>query len=238
MRRRGNKPVEPWRAGLFVGALVVLGMVLLPPFDELADKHFSAHMAQHLALLVVAPPMLAASQAHLVLLRAFPVPLRRQVGRATARTPGLRFAADHSSTIWFVCLSSIGVLWFWHLPAIYDYARRHEVVHDLEHLVFLITELAFWRVILFRRERQLSRAAAALILVGMSVQGGLLAAIITLAGHPLYLSYGAGGEALSDQAVGGVMMWVLAGTVYLGAFAALFAAALAKSPKPVRRSKA
>jgi cytochrome c oxidase assembly factor CtaG len=140
--------------------------------------------------------------------------------------------------IWFVCLTSAAVLWFWHLPAIYDWARTNEAVHDSEHLLFLATELAFWRVILFRRERELSRAGAALIIVAMSVQGGLLAALITLAGHPMYLSYGTGSAALADQALGGVMMWVIGGTVYLVAFVILFGRALAAPGRsPRRRSK-
>ena len=72
---------------------------------------------------------------------------------------------------------------------------------------------------------------AALILVAMSVQGGLLAALITLAGKPMYQNYGVGASALSDQALGGVMMWVIAGLVYLGAFSLLFARALTRTPR-------
>lgn len=232
-RRSGSRGLAWWRAALFVAGMLLLGAVLLPPFDELADSHFSAHMLQHLVLLVVAPPMLVISQGHLVLLHAWPLRVRRRIGRAISRTPGLRFTAHHSSTIWFVCLSSAAVLWFWHLPAIYDWARTNEAVHDTEHLLFLATELAFWRVILFRRERELSRACAALIIVAMSVQGGLLAALITFAGHAMYLSYGTGSAELADQALGGVMMWVIGGTVYLVTFAILFGRALA-APRSAR----
>lgn len=232
-RRSGERIIPWWRAGLFVAGMLLLGAVLLPPFDDLADSHFSAHMAQHLVLLVIAPPLLAASQAQFVMLHAFPLSFRRRFGRTIAGVPGMRFVAHHSSTIWFVCLSSVTVLWFWHLPQVYDWARRNEAAHDTEHMLFLFTELAFWRVILFRRERELSRAGAALIVVAMSVQGGLLAAIITLATRPMYLSYGVNPAALADQALGGVMMWVIGGTTYLTAFAILFGQALA-APNPVR----
>lgn len=235
-RRSGERTVSWWRASLFIGGVLLLGAVLLPPFDDLADSHFSAHMAQHLVLLVIAPPMLAASQAQFVLLYALPLSFRRRFGRSIAGVPGMRFVAHHSSTIWFVCLSSVAVLWFWHLPQVYDWARRNEAVHDTEHMLFLFTELAFWRVILFRRERELSRVGAALIIVAMSVQGGLLAAIITLATRPMYLSYGTSPAALADQALGGVMMWVIAGTVYLAAFAILFGQALA-APRNGRVSR-
>lgn len=232
-RRNGAPQIARWRGALFIAGMIALAVALLGPLDELADRYFSAHMAQHLVLLVIAPPMLAASQAQLVLLQAFPLERRRAIGRKVSSIPGLRFAAHQSSTIWFVCLSSVAVLWFWHLPQVYDWAKRNEAVHDSEHFLFLLTELAFWRVILFRREAELNRAGAALILVAMSVQGGLLAALITLAGKPMYQSYGDGNAALADQALGGVMMWVLAGLVYLGAFTLLFGRALARSPRKI-----
>lgn len=233
-RRRSGQPAVPAsRAALFLGGMAVLAAVLLPPFDELADHHFSAHMAQHLVLLVVAPPMLAASQAQLVMLHAFALPARRTLGRAVAGVPGFGFVSHHASTVWFVCLSSVAALWFWHFPPVYEAARRNEALHDAEHLLFFLTELAFWRVILFRREAELSRAGAALILVAMSIQGGLLAALITFTRHSLYPSYGTSAATVADQALGGVMMWVVAGVVYLGAFAILFVKALA--PRGSRR---
>lgn len=235
-RRDGTPAIARWRAALFVVALVILGAVLLPPFDDLADHYFAAHMAQHLVLLVVAPPMLAASQAQLVLIQLLPLSTRRRLGRSVARAPGLRFAAHHSSAVWFVCVSSIAVLWFWHWPVAYDWAQRNEAVHDAEHLLFIVAETAFWRVILFRRERELRRAAAALILVAMSVQGGLLAALITFAARPMYFPYATGTDPLADQALGGVMMWVIAGCVYLGTFAALFVQALQQKPRRRRRA--
>ena len=64
-RRSGEPPVAAWRGALFIGGMALLAAVLLPPFDELADRYFSAHMAQHLVLLVVAPPMLSAFRSSL-----------------------------------------------------------------------------------------------------------------------------------------------------------------------------
>jgi len=236
-RQRGGRAVPGWRALLFLAALLLLAIVLLPPFDRLADELFSAHMAQHLVLLVVAPPMLAASQGELVLLQALPLRVRRRTGRAIAGIPGARFVSHHASAVWFVVLSSVVVLWFWHMPRAYDWARAHEAAHDLEHFLFLATEVAFWRVILTSGSRRLSRPGAAAILALMGMQGGLLAAIITLASTPLYRSYGTDSAAVADQALGGVMMWVLAGIVYLGAFALMFGLGLARQ-RPRRRSEA
>ncbi|WP_167737539.1 cytochrome c oxidase assembly protein [Sphingomonas parva] len=235
-RRGGGKAVPTWRAVLFVAGIASLAFVLLPPFDHLADARFSAHMAQHLVLLVAAPPMLAASQGYVVMLHALPLRARRRAGRFIAALPGVKALARHGSEVWFVCLSSIAVLWFWHLPSSYEWARRDPLVHDAEHLLFLLAELSFWRVILTSGGRRLSRAGAAVILALMGFQGGLLAALITLASTPLYRSYGTDAVSISDQSLGGVMMWVVAGTVYLGAFALMLGLALARERRRGREA--
>lgn len=227
-RRRGGRSMPLWRNLLFLAGMLSLAIALLPPLDRLADAHFSAHMGQHLILLVVAPPLLAASQAQLVMLQALPLRVRRTIGRFVGRIPGAQGFAHHASSVWLVCLGSIAVLWFWHLPYNYELARRHEAVHDLEHFLFLASELAFWRVILFSGNRRLSHAGAAAVLALMGLQGSLLAALITLASTPLYTSYGTGPVSLADQSLGGVMMWVLASIVYLGAFTLTLGLALAR----------
>ncbi|MDQ2806699.1 MAG: cytochrome c oxidase assembly protein, partial [Chloroflexota bacterium] len=47
------------RAGLFAAGVVTLAFVLISPLDTLADDYlFSAHMLQHLVLILVVPPLL------------------------------------------------------------------------------------------------------------------------------------------------------------------------------------
>jgi putative membrane protein len=64
--RRGQtggpgRPADSWRARCFGLALATLGVALLSPLDALSGALASAHMVQHLLLLLVAAPLLALS---------------------------------------------------------------------------------------------------------------------------------------------------------------------------------
>src|SRR6185437_6235982 len=89
----GRWPVARWRVACFFAAIAVLAIALLSPIDALAGVYFSVHMGQHLMLMLVAAPLLAVSDAHLVVLRLLPLSPRRQFGQAIARIPGVKPAS-------------------------------------------------------------------------------------------------------------------------------------------------
>jgi putative membrane protein len=76
-----RRPIDTWRARCFTGALVALGLALLSPLDALSNALASAHMVQHLLLLLVAAPLLALSAPSSAILRGSPLALRRVQGR-------------------------------------------------------------------------------------------------------------------------------------------------------------
>lgn len=76
----------PLRCAAFAGGIATLFIALVSPLDALADKLFSAHMTQHLLLLLVAPPLLIYGRPVIVSLWAFDVDSRRAIGRAWTRT--------------------------------------------------------------------------------------------------------------------------------------------------------
>jgi cytochrome c oxidase assembly factor CtaG len=57
--RHGHE--QTGRTIAFVLSLVTIVVALVGPLDDLADKLFLAHMAQHVLLLSVAPPLLVVS---------------------------------------------------------------------------------------------------------------------------------------------------------------------------------
>src|SRR5207244_10906711 len=58
-RRRGAPRLAPGRAATFAGGLAVLFLALNGPLHDLSDNYlFSAHMAQHLLLTLIMPPLL------------------------------------------------------------------------------------------------------------------------------------------------------------------------------------
>jgi putative membrane protein len=187
--------LTPVRLAALAGAGVALAAALSPPLQAAAEERLAAHMVQHLALLLLAAPLLA-----------FALPL---AGGACWRPP-----------LWpvLVEVAAIAVLWLWHLPAAYESAVRNHALHAAEHATLLATAAAFWWMLRAAAvEGAHGGGIAALFLA--AVQGGILGGLLTFAPTPIYPSY----TSLADQQLAGTLMWVPAAVVYVAAAAVLFA---------------
>ena len=223
-QRSGPKrPVDTWRARCFTAALVALGLALLSPLDALSSALASAHMVQHLLLLLVAAPLLALSAPSSAILRGSPLAVRRASGRWRRRvglTHGNLGVLRHPAAVW---LLSVGVIWFWHAAAPYDAALGNELVHVLEHASFLVTAVLFWHVVIgVRGAARVSGGLGVLLVFAMAMQSVFLAVLLTFARTPWYSGYATttaswGLDPLADQQVAGVIMWIPAGGIYLAA---------------------
>lgn len=229
LRQEGN-----WRRALglarplsFAAGMVALGIALLSPLDALAAQLFSAHMTQHLLLMLVAPPLLVWSRPVFVWLWAFPLERRRRIGRFWTHTRALHGAHAFLMRPTVAWLLASFALWFWHIPGPYNLALANEGVHTVEHLCFFLTSLAFWTLVLEPYGRRDTGPGTALVMVvTFALHNGLLGALLTFAKAPLYRSHVAsawGLTALEDQQLAGLIMWVPAGFVHLGTVVLLFA---------------
>jgi cytochrome c oxidase assembly factor CtaG len=205
-RRRGGRPGRRRRDAAFAGGLAAAGAAIAPPLDLLAAGSVSAHMVQHLLLLAVAAPLLAASAPVATFLRGLPGPARA-LARRTRRAWFVRSLAAVGRQPVAVAAVHGAVLWAWHAPVPYEAALDDRALHVLAHATFLATAIAAWVVIL-----RSPPAGGLLALFALSLQSSLLAALLTFSPRPWYATY-----TLSDQQVAGVLMWVPAGLVHLGA---------------------
>jgi putative membrane protein len=218
-----RRPIDTWRARCFTGALVALGLALLSPLDALSNALASAHMVQHLLLLLVAAPLLALSAPSSAILRGSPLALRRASGRWRRRlglTHGNLGALRHPAAVW---LLSVGVIWFWHAAAPYDATLDNQLLHVLEHASFLVTAVLFWQVVVgVRGAARVSGGLGVLLVFAMAMQSVFLSVLLTFARTPWYSGYATttaswGLDPLTDQQVAGVIMWIPAGGIYLAA---------------------
>jgi putative membrane protein len=216
-----RRPVDSWRARCFTVALVALGLALLSPLDALSGALASAHMVQHLLLLLVAAPLLALSAPSSAILRGSPLALRRASGRWRRRlglTHGNLGVLRHPAVVW---LLSVGVLWFWHAAAPYDATLDNEFLHVLEHASFLVTAVLFWQVVVgVRGAARVSGGLGVLLVFAMAMQSVFLSVLLTFARTPWYSGYAEttapwGLDPLTDQRLAGVIMWIPAGGIYL-----------------------
>lgn len=214
LRKPGKWPVGKLKVAAFFAAMLVLVAALLSPIETRAGTSFSVHMLQHLMLILMAAPLLAYSDAQLVILRAFPLGRRRVLGRAIASAPGVRWLGRSDTGAWLAAGFFVVTIWFWHIPTAYNWAVRHETVHAFEHVTMLLAAVLFWRVIITSGDRRLSPAMTVILVSLVGIQGSFLSALIMFAPHPLYNAYA--GNPLDDQVLAGVLMCIPASFVYVG----------------------
>ncbi|MDQ3708470.1 MAG: cytochrome c oxidase assembly protein [Actinomycetota bacterium] len=226
--RRGRtggprRQVDTWRARCFAGALAAVGVALLSPLDALSGALASAHMVQHILLLLVAAPLLALSAPSSTLLRGSPLRVRQARGRWRRRLRlgrGQLVAFRHPATVW---LLHVGTLWFWHAAVPYGAALENPFLHVVEHMTFLVTAVLFWRVVIgARTPGRVPNGLGVLLVFGMAMQSVFLSVLLTFARTPWYAGYAAttrpwGLAPLADQQLAGVIMWIPAGLIYLAA---------------------
>jgi putative membrane protein len=214
--RRGP-PVERWRPLCFFGGLAVVLAALNGPIHDLSDRYlFWVHMAQHLLLTLVFPPLLIAGLPGWLIERA----LRRNVGMAVGKLL--------THPVFAGALFSV-VLLVWHTEAAYDLMMRDHSVHVVTHLMFMAAAVLLWWPVLSPTPAlpRLSPGMGMLYLFLVQIPMQLLGAIVTFADRPLYTWYVAaprtwGLSPLDDQKLGGLLMWIPGNLWIWGAMSVLF----------------
>lgn len=217
------------RFGYFAAALGLLLATLMSPLNALADGYlFSAHMLQHIILLLLVPALVLLS-----------------LPRTLSLAPRTRIL-DHPLIGW---MAGVGTMWFWHAPALCNAAISSRPVHALQTVSLLVLGGAFWRQILAPRESErLSPPHAILYLFSACVTCGILGIIITFSPvevcsiyavprtddlgilHTIRAGWGLTLE--RDQQIGGLLMWVPMCLIYLSAILAQMARWFADSGRP------
>ena len=144
---RGRAAAPTLRAASFYAGLATVLVALQSPVDWLALYLLSVHMVQHMLLLVVAAPLIAASTPWACFRAALDPGLRARWDRLAelADGPGpmgrVVAVAAHPATALVLFVAN---LWAWHVPAAYDLTLRVDPVHDLEHTLYLGIGVLYW----------------------------------------------------------------------------------------------
>jgi putative membrane protein len=178
----------------FFAGMAVLAVIFVSPLCALTVALFSARVVHHVLLVAVAAPLLA--WALIGLLSG-----RNAAALANLTTPLLVF-----HTVLF---------WLWHAPAAYSVALTMTSVYWAMQVSLLGSAMLFWAAVLLA-----SPGRAIVALLGITVQMGLLGALLVFAGQPLYAPHFAttlafGLDPLPDQQLAGLIMWVPASLPYL-----------------------
>jgi putative membrane protein len=238
-----GRGVRRWEAWCYAGGWAALFVALVSPLHPWGEVLFAAHMTQHEVLMVAAAPLLVLGRPLVAFLWAVPVGCARAVGEAAKAAWWRRVWASLTNPLTAWALHALA-LWVWHVPALFEATLRSDLVHTLQHVSFLGSALLFWWALVHGPRGLMGYGAAVLYLFTTSVHTGVLGAFLTFTGRVLYPTYGGttgawGLTPLEDQQLGGLIMWVPAGLVYVGAGLALFAGWMRESERAVvRRERA
>jgi putative membrane protein len=227
----------PWHVAAFVGGIVALAGALISPLAWLSQALFSAHMTQHEILMLVAAPLLVFGQPLLAMLWAVPAAWRPALVRAVRSRP-LKSAWRWLTSPLSVFLLHGAALWLWHIPSLFERALHSEAVHALQHLSLTGTAALFWWGMVHGRYGRAGYGVGVLYVFLTALHSALLGALLTVAPSTWYRSYEATAalrrvDALADQQVAGLVMWVPSGVIFVVIGLALVAAWLGESERRV-----
>jgi len=176
-------------------------------------------------LLAVAAPLLLAGGPVRPLLRGMPLAVRRSVVRAVARNTALRGLVHVLRQPLVAAALYVVGLYAWHVPALYDAAVERSAIHVIEHTWFFGTALLFWSVVIdpvpFRATLPYAARIPFLLLVG-AAQNTILGGLLAFSDRLYYTHYATttaayGLDPVTDQHLGGAIMWVPGDLIFLAA---------------------
>lgn len=203
----------------FVGAIVIFLLALVSPLNALANGYvFSAHMVQHILLVLFVPALLLLS-----LPRSFSLPCS-----VTYLT--------HPLIGW---IAGVGAMWLWHAPTLCNAAATLGAVSAIQTTSLLIMgSLFWWQVLAPCEEQRLLPLAGIVYLFTACTACSVLGIILTFAPVSVCPVYQQPVDRLGilstirsdwgltsdrDQQIGGLLMWVPMCAIYAAAILAQMA---------------
>jgi putative membrane protein len=207
---------------------------LVSPLHATGEALFSAHMLQHEVLMLIAAPLLVLGRPLVPFLWGLPMSWRRAAG-AVARSRAVSAVWSWLSrplNAWWI---HAVVLWAWHIPSAFEATVVSDLAHSLQHAGFLGSALLFWWALLQGRDSALGSGKAVLYVFSTGVHSALLGALLTFSPFVWYPVYKGRTEPwgltpLEDQQIGGLIMWVPSGLVFVAAGLWLFARWIEEPP--------
>jgi cytochrome c oxidase assembly factor CtaG len=231
-REGGDRAAPRWRLLLWWLGILALFVALISPLDRLGEQFATAHMIQHLLLADAVPILLTVALTKWILR-----PVTRHVHR-------IERAAGPFGHPAFGVIAYVGAMWLWHVPALYDAALEHSMVHVLEHLSFAAAGLLYWWHLLspIRSRLRLGGIGPILYMGSTKILVGFLGVLLTFSGTVLFGFYETGGtrwgrSALDDQHVAGLVMALEQSLVMGVALAYLFFRRLSESEAEDQRAE-
>lgn len=227
---RRDHPARPWSVARTLSFLAGLGVVAIATQSSIGvydDVLFWVHMWQHLLLLMVAPPLLLLGQPITLALHASRNPMHTWLIRMVRS----RVAAGITFPLVGVGLYIVTVVGT-HLTGFLNLALTHPVVHDVEHVTYLVAGYLYFLPLIGREpiRWKLSFPARLFLFVLAMPVDTFTGVVLNQTNHELFPAYAGrrnwGPSLVDDLHAGGAVMWIGGDGIMLALILALFVSVL------------
>jgi putative membrane protein len=181
------------RVAALAAGLTVMLIVDASPLAHLDHHLLTAHMVQHLLLMLVAAPLILFGARSIV--------------------------AQWRPQLTLCWLAGAVTVLAWHVPAVFELALRSHYWHEFEHASFFLAGIVFWWPVF--QPAPYSHWSVPVYLFLATLPCDALSAFLAFCGHVVYRPYLSvragliGLSPLDDQALAGALMWVTVTFAYL-----------------------
>ena len=222
LRRAGYPYLPAWRIASFALGLFSLWFALASPLDTFSPFVLTAHMLQHMLLMMVAPPLILLGEPLIPIVRGMPRFAAREFAGPFLNWPvAERVGLALTNPVVALLLMGI-VMLAWHVPGLYELALRSSTWHQVEHACFFFASMIFWWPVVqpWPSRAQWPRWAMVPYLLIADLQNTALSAILVFSDKILYPSYAAGPSLFGltpqeDQAAAGALMWLVGSLAFI-----------------------
>ncbi len=184
---------------LGVLGVATIAIVVASPLAPLDHHLLTAHMVQHLLLMVVAAPLILLGTRSSVLLK------------------GLRTINVNPAFCWLAGTLTVVI---WHVPAIFEFALQSHFWHVFSEASFFVAGIFFWWPVVDPVRGTPVPWWVTLYLFLATLPCDALSAFLVFCDHVVYRHYLGASEhfrlsPLEDQALAGALMWVTVTFAYM-----------------------
>ena len=206
------------RTVAFLAGLAAIELALQSPIEHYDTTLFSVHMIQHILLMMIAAPLIAAGAPITLLLRFSRPAFRRRWILPVLHSRVLRILT-FPVVAWVLFAA---VMWGTHFSPVFNTSLEEPLVHQAEHLAYLVVALLFWWPVVGADPSpwRMAYPLRVLYVFLQMPQNTFLALAIYSSSSVLYPHYATlqrtwGPTALADQQLAGGLMWVIGDLTFL-----------------------
>jgi len=221
LRSTSPKLISVRSAGSFFLGMFLIWAALASPLAGFDHELLTAHMAEHLLLLILAPPLIWLGAPIIAFRHGLPEHLVLVIIDPAVRWPPIQRVGRSLGQPAFCWLSAAAALVVWHIPGIFTAGLQSGTWHMIEHASFVATGLLFWWPVV-QPWPSVSRPDLSIIvyLFLATLPCDIIAGLLVFGERVVYSVYFSssrpfGFSALEDQQCAGALMWTCVTVVYL-----------------------